>query len=357
MRLTRNALQGLGLVTCVLAVACDAAGPDGRGIHSQVRIDLRELVPARLQGIPISVIDAVTLTIDPSNGEEQTLQEPATLADPSVTFDVTIETGTAAFAAAVLSNNGTTLSSGETEADIQEDGFSVALDLVAQRPVLALSTDSLKLIGDGVGSLVVSNIGASTLEWSAQPVDGVEMTPASGSIAADTSQVVDVISRGGVPPGEAILVRFQSAEGELEAKIQGIDPVFAVAVTPDEGSADAPDGGGTGLEAGFVVRNTGNAADTYTITCTGDGAVTCTGTSAASVPLESGDSATVTAVYDVASGAGGTLILTATGNQTSDQGQYVIFALSVSASSGQPGSAATGSSAASVRTPSTRRTP
>jgi len=352
------ALQGLGLVTCVLAVACDAAGPDGRGIHSQVGIDLRELMPARLQGTPISVIDAVTLTIAPSNGEEQTLQEPATLADPSVRFEVTVETGTAAFAAAVLSNNGTTLFSGETEADIQEDGFRVDLDLVAQRPVLALSTDSLKLTGDGLDSFVVSNIGAGTLEWSAQPVDGVEMTPASGGIAAGASQVVDVISRGGVPPGEAILVRFQSAEGELEAKVQGIDPVFAVAVTPDEGSVTLVEGQGTGLEAGFVVRNTGNVADTYTISCTGESAVTCTGTSGASVPLESGDSAAVTAAYDVASSAGGTLILTATGTQTSDQGQYVITCCLIGIREDrQPRSAATGSSAASVRPPSARRMP
>jgi len=97
-----------------------------------------------------------------------------------------------------------------------------------------------------------------------------------------------------------------------------------VAVTPDEGSVTLVEGQGTGLEAGFVVRNTGNVADTYTISCTGESAVTCTGTSGASVPLESGDSAAVTAAYDVASSAGGTLILTATGTQTSDQGQYVI---------------------------------
>ena len=121
MTLRRNGLYGLGLVSGVLTAACDAAGPDGaKASHSQVQIDLRRLVQAELQGEPISVIDTVTLTIAPTNGAEQSFQH-ATLTDAPVTFDVTLETGTASFATTVLSNNGTTLYEGEATANIQED--------------------------------------------------------------------------------------------------------------------------------------------------------------------------------------------------------------------------------------------
>jgi hypothetical protein len=356
MRLTRNELHGLGLVTCMLALACDAAGPDERGVHSQVRIDLRELVPARLQGVPISVIDIVTLTIDPSNGEVKTLQEPATLDDPSVSFEVTIETGIAAFAADVLSNNGTALSSGETEADIQEDGFVVTLDVVRQRPVLALSTDSIQLDVQDFASLTVDNLGLDSLDWAVEvPLDGMEIVPSSGRVGAAGSQTVGVF--GGPLPGESVLLRFRSPEGELEAKLQGPDPIFAVAVTPDDGSATSPVFGATELTADFVIQNAGNVSDTYTITCTGEGAVTCTGTSATTVQLDRGTSAGVTAGYNFGVDPTGTLILTATGTQASDQGQYEVDCCTLGIRERQPRSAAIGSRAAPGRAPSALRIP
>jgi hypothetical protein len=220
----------------------------------------------------------------------------------------------------VLSNNGATLYSAQSEADIRDDGFTVTLQLVGQRPVLTVSPDSIMLIDD-TGSFAVANIGIGTLDWDAQlPVGGMEIIPSRDTIPAGSSQVVRVFNAGGVLPGEAVMVRFQSPEGELEAKVQGIPPIFAVAVTPDGGEDDASEFG-TG-SATFVVRNAGNATDTYAITCAGEIGVVCTGPNPTTIELAAGDSATVTAGYTASTD--GTLLLTAASEHASDQGSYTV---------------------------------
>jgi hypothetical protein len=323
MTLILTQLRRLVLAASALTAACDAAAPDGREVrHSQVVVDLRQLAHAAQQGGPITIIETVTLTITPATGTEQQMSRAVSSADAPVTFNVTVETGTTRFAAAVLSNNGTALYSAETEADIQEDGFSVALVLAKQRPVLTVSPDSLQLGTQEVVNFTVANLGLDTLDWELQVLDGsLEISPPSGRLRADSSQ--DVFVFGGVPPGEAVLVRFASPEGELDAKVQGIPPIFAVAVTPDGGNAFVFEGETTGF-ATFIVRNTGNARDTYTITCAGENGADCTGTDSTSVELAAGDSVAVTAAYN-APAASGNVVLTAASSHTSDQGSVTIL--------------------------------
>jgi hypothetical protein len=358
MVLTQKGLYRLGLVTGVLVAACDTAGPDGPEVrHSQVEIDLRGLAKARLQGDAISVIDAVTLTIEPANGAEQTFEENVTLTSSPVSFPVTVETGTARFATTLVSNNGTTLYQGEETVDIQEDGFTVMLDPSPIDQVMAVSSDSVQLDAQDSAAFTVQNLGLDSLDWAVEiPIDGMGIIPSSGRVGGGGSQRVDVL--GGLPSGEAVLLRFRSPEGELDAKVQGPNPIVAVAVTPDDGSATSPVFGATELTADFVIENTGNVSDTYTITCIGEGAVTCTGTSTTTVQLDRGDSAGVTAVYDFGISPTGNLILTATGTQASDQGQYEVDCCTLGIREHrQPRSAPTGSSAAFGRAPNALRIP
>lgn len=325
MALTPIQLRRFGLAASVLTAACDAAGPDGRDVRrSQVEIDLRKIHLTGQQGERITVIDTVALLITPANGAVQRLVRSVTSAEAPVTFDVTVEVGSVRFAATVLSNNGTMLYGAERDVDIQEDGFTVTLELGARSPVLAVAPDSMMLIGDGVGSIAVENIGSGTLDWSVLPVDGLRIVPGRGSIQAGGSQVVDVFSFGGVAPGESILLRFQSLVGELDAKVQGITPVFGVAVTPDGGTTVLRFENEVELSDSFVVRNSGNVTDTYAITCAGASQVSCTGTSLTDVTLDAAESVFVTAFYNVGSAGTGSLVLTATSSQTSDQGSYTV---------------------------------
>lgn len=320
--LTLTQLRRLTLAASVLTAACDAAAPDGREVrHSQVVIDLRRLAQAAQQGGTITVIDTVVLTIAPRNGAEQRIARQVTLPE-AVTFPVTVETGTVAFAATVLSKNGTTLYSAEAEADIQEDGFSVNLVLTKQRPVLAVSPDSLQLGEQDIVNFTVTNIGLSSLDWELLvPAPGLEVSPTSGTLLEGSSE--DVFVFGGVPPGEAIVVSFQSPEGELDAKVQGIDPVFAAAVTPDGANVFVSEGQTTGF-AIFGVRNIGNVTDTYTITCVGENGATCTGTDSTTLTLPVGDSAAVTAAFNAPT-VPSNVVLTAASTHASDQGRVTIL--------------------------------
>ena len=87
---------------------------------------------------------------------------------------------------------------------------------------------------------------------------------------------------------------------------------YSVAVTPDGVSTASRLPNTVGYSAVFTIENTGTSPDTYTITCGGSTNVTCTGTSAGSVPLNAGTVTTVTAYYNVGAPGIGTISLTAT---------------------------------------------
>jgi hypothetical protein len=327
MALTSNQLQRFALAASVLTAGCDAAGPDGQEVRrSQVQIDLRQLYLTGLQGERITIIDTVTLTIAPANGAEQRLRSLVTSPDALVTFDVSVDTGMVAFSANVLSNNGTSLYTARREVDIQEDGFTVALDLVGQRAVLAVSPDSIMLV-QSADSFTVENLGVDTLGWVAQdsPSTDVSIEPLAGIILPGDSQRVTVSDfAGGLPAGESFVVRVLSPEGNLNVKVQGPPLGFLVAVTPDGDSTVVRVVEGSQFSDTFLVRNIGDSSDTYAISCDGTNGVFCTGISDTTVDLVAGDSAAVAASYDVGGVGDGTLVLTAASSRASDQGSFIV---------------------------------
>ncbi len=99
---------------------------------------------------------------------------------------------------------------------------------------------------------------------------------------------------------------------------------YGVAVAPDGGTTPTRQANTTGYSATFTVQNTGNTANTYTISCAGSSNVTCTGVSSGSVPLGAGASTAVNAFYNVGAPGSGSLTLTASGTNASDGGSFTV---------------------------------
>jgi RHS repeat-associated protein len=100
--------------------------------------------------------------------------------------------------------------------------------------------------------------------------------------------------------------------------------VNPVAVTPDGGTTLDRPTQTTGHSESFTVANTSSVSATFTLSCSATGNVTCTGTSSPSITLGAGASSTVTASYSVGAVGTGTLILTGSHANGSDQGSYSI---------------------------------
>ncbi|MGH7570134.1 MAG: hypothetical protein ACREL9_14380 [Gemmatimonadales bacterium] len=101
---------------------------------------------------------------------------------------------------------------------------------------------------------------------------------------------------------------------------------WSVSVTPDgQGTPTRPANTG-GYSATFTVENFG-LGDTYDITCSGAGNVTCTGTSVPSVIFTGYGSTTVTAFYSVGAPGTATLTLSAWGSNAGDDGSYSVTAI------------------------------
>jgi RHS repeat-associated protein len=103
--------------------------------------------------------------------------------------------------------------------------------------------------------------------------------------------------------------------------VEGCLPDYAVSVTPD--GTDTPDRDrNTGpYYATFSIHNTGQLIDTYELTCSAGGPVTCDSLSAASLTVGSGSTKTAKAWYSVGNPGTGTLLLYADG-EASDAGSY-----------------------------------
>jgi RHS repeat-associated protein len=97
-------------------------------------------------------------------------------------------------------------------------------------------------------------------------------------------------------------------------------PNFAVSVGPTGSIAGTVPPNTQNLIATFTVRNTGQQADYYTITCAQVAPVTCVSVSPTSVSLASMQTATVTATYRVGGtiGTGGQIKVTATSSEWDD---------------------------------------
>ena len=97
---------------------------------------------------------------------------------------------------------------------------------------------------------------------------------------------------------------------------------YGVSVTPDGTQVSWPSNT-SGHTAQFTVTNAGNTSNTFNLSCTTSGSVSCTGLSASSVTYGAGVSGTVTATYSVGDPGSGVLILTAVGGGgAQDNGSY-----------------------------------
>jgi RHS repeat-associated protein len=101
-------------------------------------------------------------------------------------------------------------------------------------------------------------------------------------------------------------------------------PPYRVAVTPHGGTTATRAANSGPYSETFTVQNTGYYTDTYTITCGNSGPIACTGTSAGTLPLTSGQQQTVTASYTTLGGGQGTITLSATSPNATDVGSYTV---------------------------------
>lgn len=102
----------------------------------------------------------------------------------------------------------------------------------------------------------------------------------------------------------------------------GCTPDYKVEVTPD-GSGISRVAGTLGLQETFTVKNVGLYSDTYTLTCSTTGKVTCTNVSPGSVALGSNATQLVTVTYNTSTAGSGVLTLRAQGaSDFWDTGSY-----------------------------------
>jgi len=163
--------------------------------------------------------------------------------------------------------------------------------------------------------------------------------PGSVSIPAGSSAWVDVTyATGASGSGTLSLLAAGSISGAFDDGSYNVTLVsYGVAVTPDGGTAAARTANTGGYSETFTVRNTGTTWNTFSFSCSGAGGVTC-GSVPGSVPLGPGAQTDVSMPYSVGAAGTGTLTLTASGTNASDQGSYsvpiVSYAVSVTPDGG-----------------------
>lgn len=215
------------IATClaVLAPGCGFLTEAGNDVTSEIRIELQVATRSgsAIQGIPLSVIESVRLTVVPESGDQIDSVKSLSTASPAATFGVTVEMGSVEFIAEVTSNNGSTLYTGSTLEDIRADGFQVTVPLQAVAPVMVVSRDSLDVSPDLPDSVEITNRGVGTLSWSISgttPPDTscagpcLTFTPTSGDLTADQSQFVSVLAA--TDSTEPLLVQVTSAQGGVD---------------------------------------------------------------------------------------------------------------------------------------------
>ena len=113
--------------------------------------------------------------------------------------------------------------------------------------------------------------------------------------------------------------------------VEGCLPDYAVSVTPD--GTDAPDRNATsgGYYATLSIHNSGQLNDTYWLSCSVTGPVTCDSLSTSSITVNSGSTKTAKAWYSVGNPGTGTIKLQANG-EASDLGYYDVHVVTPPAS-------------------------
>jgi len=156
------------------------------------------------------------------------------------------------------------------------------------------------------------------------PITGVTLDKTSYTLSPGAHITVTATYSVGAP-GSGVLTLAadgnSSDQGYFNVTVQA---AYQVTVTPKGTTTPTRPATTGGYSAVFTVQNTGQNSDTYAISCGSTGSVTCTRTSATSLPLGSGVPQVDTAWYNVGTQGSGTLTLTAASASSRDSGSYAI---------------------------------
>jgi RHS repeat-associated protein len=145
---------------------------------------------------------------------------------------------------------------------------------------------------------------------------------AGGSIVVTVTYAVGSPGTGGLTvtaDGQGPSTAYD--QGSRPVSVQAL-PVYGVSVSPDGGTLEKYTEGD--MDALVMVTNTGNTTVSFTINCSGTGAVapSCAGLQ---VPVAPGSPEQVPINFTTTSNAGGTLTVTATSPNASDNGSFTLL--------------------------------
>ena len=166
--MNRFSLLLLAPLTTLPVLGCESATEGSDTRRSEIRLDFGEILrpsTSAQQGIAVSVIDEVTLTVEEEDGSSRTFSETLAPGESEVVFVVQVDAGLVNFSADVLSNNGTLLYTGSAEEEISEDGFEAVITVEPVAPVMVVFPDSIELDPSESGSVDIRNRGIGTLAW------------------------------------------------------------------------------------------------------------------------------------------------------------------------------------------------
>jgi len=232
----RTRTRFLGLAALASLGACGLVDDSGR-VSMRIAIDFGAAVGLQ-QGDYTTVAQRIDLSVT-SDGGVATQTQALGEGEFEATFDVTVDEGSATFAADVVSNNGTLLFTGSTTTSIEADGFAVTVTPVAVNAVLLLAprvgTFTRTLESDSrqyVARMTVHNRGSGTLTWRADSLvplparvtmscvlpntDGLRCTE-DRTTGPGQSQAIDLFVDVpfGIPQPASVTLRLVSPVGTL----------------------------------------------------------------------------------------------------------------------------------------------
>lgn len=230
------------LVLGLFAAGCDPLASPAP-LRLEIRLDVQAL--AGMTDHLVSVVDSALITASVSDVVVDRAVVHLQPGAGPVPVEMTVEAGPVRFDAVVFSNNGTAILAGSTPVTIRDDGFTVALDPVPIRPILAVGpVSSIVAPGIGEATIDVANLGIDELSWSASgltppldsctdpagaPVPCLQLLPGAGAVPAGGSTAVVV--RGARTASRLFTVDFGSAVGGVRVDVE-VGPVPGVVILP-----------------------------------------------------------------------------------------------------------------------------
>lgn len=176
----------------------------------------------------------------------------------------------------------------------------------------------------------VKNTGfnSDTYTFSCQGSLGVtcsSFTPTSKTLASNATVSVTATYAVSSTPGTGRLQLTATSVNSSDIGYYSVPIVtYGVSVTPDGSVAAKRPANTTGYDEVFTVQNTGSVPNTYTLNCTSVSGVTCSRVSASTLTLAANTSQVDTAFYNVGAIGTGTLTLTASGTNATDNGSFSV---------------------------------